>query len=77
MMAENAEARISPMSALRIPVTARLACGSASVNGSTPRIDPQITYSAEPIANRSTQHVPAATAPRNTNRCSCALRTDT
>ena len=52
--------------------------GRASVNGSTPRIENQMTYLRP---NRSPSgppaKVPTATAARNTKRCSCALRTET
>jgi hypothetical protein len=51
-----------------MPVQNRLACGSANVNGKTPRIDPQMTYLGpirSPIG--PPRMVPAATAPRKMN----------
>ena len=59
-------------------VQKRLACGNSSVNGRTPRIEPQITYlrpKRSPIG--PPRMVPAATAPRNTNRSNWAVRTET
>ena len=75
-MAENADARMKPITTLSTPVQARPTYGSARVNGSTPRIEHQMT-SFRP--NRSPTGppmiVPAATAPRKANRWSCALCT--
>ncbi|MNP77455.1 hypothetical protein D3C76_1748870 [compost metagenome] len=56
----------------------RSAYGSAKVNGVTPRIENQITAlrpMRSPIG--PPKNVPAATAPRNRNRCNCELATDT
>ena len=52
----------------------RFAYGRSSVNGSTPRIETQITY-LRPMRSPTgpPMNVPAATAPRKTNRCSWAL----
>src|SRR6266404_313723 len=66
---ENAEARISPITTLKIPVQNKFAYGSSSVNGSTPRIEYQIT-TLRPMRSPTgpPKNVPAATAPRNANR---------
>src|SRR6267142_779704 len=40
---ENADARINPITTLKIPVQNKFAYGSINVNGSTPRIEYQIT----------------------------------
>jgi hypothetical protein len=48
------------------------------VNGSTPKIEPQMTYfrpNRSPIGPPST--VPAATATRKMNRSICEVRTET
>ena len=75
-IAENAEARIRPITTLSTPVQNRFTWGSARVNGSTPRMEHQIT-SLRPKRSPTgpPMIVPAATAPRNTNRWSCALCT--
>ncbi|MNJ27289.1 hypothetical protein D3C77_217910 [compost metagenome] len=55
----------------------RSAYGSNRVNGATPRIENQITAlrpMRSPIG--PPKNVPAATAPRNRNRCNCELATD-
>jgi hypothetical protein len=44
MMADNAEAMTKPMTAERMSVQNRFAWGIFNANGSTPRIEPQITY---------------------------------
>ncbi|MNR57092.1 hypothetical protein D3C85_1778010 [compost metagenome] len=51
------------------PVQNRLACGSISVNGATPRMDTQITI-LRPIRSPTgpPTTVPTATAARNRNR---------
>ena len=75
-MAEKAEARISPMTQLSTPVHSRSTCGSASVNGATPRMENQITRflpMRSPIGPPAS--VPAATANKKANRCSCAVST--
>ena len=77
-IAENAEARITPMGTLSTPVQNRFACGSTSVNGRMPRIENQMTYlrpMRSPIGPPA--NVPTATAARNTNRCTYALHTET
>ncbi|MNY54403.1 hypothetical protein D3C86_1902730 [compost metagenome] len=76
-MAENAEARMKPMTTLRMLVQNRSTWGSNKVNGATPRIENQIT-ALRPILSPigPPKNVPAATAPRNRNRCSCELATD-
>ena len=77
-MAEKAEDRMRPITMLSTSVQNRLACGKSSVNGSTPRIETQITYLRpirSPIGPPAT--VPTAKAPRNTKRWICALCTDT
>ena len=78
MMAENADARIRPIGTVSTVVQNRFACGRASVNGSTPRIDPQIT-ALNPTRSPTgpPRNVPAATAPRNTNSRSWASATPT
>src|SRR5450830_45286 len=68
-IAEKADARIMPMMTVNTPVQNRLAYGSISVNGATPRIDTQITSlrpTRSPIGPPTT--VPMATANKNTNR---------
>ena len=76
-IAENADARIRPITTLSTPVHSRFAYGSASVNGSTPRMDAQMTY-LRPILSPTgpPMMVPAATAPRNAKRKSCARCTE-
>ena len=72
-MAENADAMTKPMITVNTVVQARSRCGSASVNGATPRIEPQITRlrpMRSPIGPPSSE--PAATANRKTKRCICA-----
>ena len=66
------------MGTVRMPVQNRLAYGSSSVKGSTPSIETQMMYllpsrspSGPPIMP------PTAAEARNTNRCSCELRTET
>src|SRR5687768_17076155 len=49
-IAENADARMTPITALSTPVQNRLAYGSNTENGNTPRIDHQITR-LRPIAS--------------------------
>src|SRR6266853_1101388 len=63
---ENADARINPITTLKIPVQNKFAYGSSSVNGSTPKIEYQIT-TLRPIRSPTgpPKNVPAATAPRN------------
>ena len=76
-MAEKAEASTAPMITTSTAVQNRLACGSISVNGATPRIDTQITIlrpMRSPTGPPTT--VPTATAARNRNRYSCASRVD-
>ncbi len=71
-MAENAEASTSPITTVSTAVQNRLACGSSSVNGATPRIDTQITTlrpKRSPIGPPAM--VPAATENRKRNRNSC------
>ena len=78
MIAENADARIRPMTTVRIGVQNRFAYGSISVNGKTPRIDPQITClrpKRSPIG--PPRIVPTPAARRKMNRSICAVRTDT
>src|SRR5215510_6941181 len=74
--ADTADARIRPMTTVRISVHIRFAYGRSSVNGSTPRIETQITY-LRPIRSPTgpPMNVPAAAAPSSPNRCSCALCT--
>ena len=66
-----------PITTVSTGVQKRLACGRSSVNGKTPRIEPQITYLRP---NRSPRYpptmVPAATENRKRKRCNCALCTD-
>src|SRR5882762_8791646 len=66
---ENAEAKINPITTLKIPVQNKFAYGSTSVKGSTPRIEYQIT-TLRPRRSPTgpPKNVPAATAPRNANR---------
>ena len=69
---------MKPMIAESATVQPKEACGSMSVNGSTPRIEIQITGlrpMRSPIG--PPMKVPAATAPRNTNRSTCEVRTET
>ena len=74
MIAENADARIRPIGTVSTAVQNRFAYGSISVNGSTPRIETQIT-ALKPIRSPTgpPARVPAATAPRNTNSQSWAV----
>src|SRR5579864_2047577 len=66
---ENADARINPITTLRMLVQNRLAYGSSSVNGSTPRMEYQIT-TLRPMRSPTgpPKNVPAATAPRKMKR---------
>jgi hypothetical protein len=72
---ENADARINPITTLKIPVQNRFAYGNISVNGSTPRIEYQIT-TLRPMRSPTgpPKNVPAATAPKNANKWISALR---
>src|SRR5882672_2296905 len=66
---ENADARINPITTLKIPVQNKFAYGSISVNGKTPRIEYQIT-TLRPMRSPTgpPKNVPAATAPKNANK---------
>ena len=77
-MAEKAEERMSPIVIVSTTVQNRFAYGSARVNGSTPRIENQITY-LRPIQSPigPPASVPVANAPRYTNRSTCACCTGT
>src|SRR5829696_5994224 len=68
-IAEEADARVSPITTVRIAVHASPTCGKARVNGINPRIEPQIT-DLRPIRSPTGQPIsdPTATAARNTNR---------
>src|ERR1017187_9013306 len=71
-MAENAEARMTPMNTVRTTVAARPTWGSARENGATPRIETQMTYFRPKRSPRGPPRmVPAATDTRKTNRRSC------
>ncbi len=72
-MAENADDRISPIRMVNVVVQNRPTCGSASANGATPRIEPQIT-GLRPMRSPTGPpiRVPAAEAARKMNRCICA-----
>ena len=64
---------MKPISIVKAPVQNRLAYGSISANGATPRMENRITRrrpTRSPIGPPST--VPAATAARNRNRWNCA-----
>src|SRR4051812_10995049 len=78
MIAENADARIRPIGTVSTVVQNRSAYGRATVNGRTPRIDPQMT-ALNPTRSPTgpPRNVPAATAPRNTNSRTCASATPT
>ena len=69
---------MSPIATESITVPMSPRCGSSSVNGSTPRIETQITY-LRPIRSPigPPAKVPAATAARNTNSSTCDVCTDT
>ncbi len=68
-MAEKAEAITRPITTLSRMVAPSPTCGSSRVKGSTPRIEPQITF-RRPIRSPSgpPTSVPTATAPRKTKR---------
>ncbi len=73
-MAGKAEASSRPMTTVSGPVQNRPACGNSRENGSTPRIENQITVlrpNRSPSGPPAT--VPAATAARKANRCSWAV----
>ncbi len=77
-MAENAEAKMKPMTKVSATVSGRPAWGSQSVNGATPRIEAQMTRfrpmrspTGPPII------VPSATAARKMNRRNCEVFTET
>lgn len=73
-MAEKADARISPMRKLKIPVHNKPTYGSAIVKGATPRMENQITRlrpMRSPIGPPT--KVPTAAEARKTNRQSCAF----
>ncbi len=76
-MAENADANISPMMKLKIPVHNRPTCGSSIEKGATPRMENQMTRlrpTRSPIG--PPKSVPRAEARRKQNRYSCADCTD-
>src|ERR1700686_4119302 len=66
---ENADAKINPITTLKIPVQNKFAYGSSSVNGKTPNIEYQIT-TFRPMRSPTgpPKNVPAATAPKNANK---------
>src|SRR5713226_209342 len=66
---ENAEAKINPITTLKIPVQNKFAYGSSNVNGNTPRIEYQMT-TLRPMRSPTgpPKNVPAATAPKNANK---------
>src|SRR5712671_2354673 len=66
---ENADAKINPITTLKIPVQNKFAYGSINVNGNTPRIEYQIT-TLRPMRSPTgpPKNVPAATAPKNANK---------
>ena len=62
------------MITLRMLVQSRFAYGRTSVNGSTPRIEHQMTNLRPTLSPTGPPiNVPAATAPKNRNRCNCAF----
>src|SRR6185437_13156606 len=77
-IAEKADARITPMTTLSTAVQKRFAYGSTSVNGSTPRMEHQITYLRPTLSPTGPpMMVPAATAPSRMKRWICDDCTDT
>ena len=71
-------ASIAILIALRTPVQKRLAYGRTRLNGSTPRIETQMTYLRPSLSpSGPPKNVPTAVAARNTNRFSCAVCTST
>src|SRR5260370_19012499 len=66
---ENADAKINPITTLKIPVQNKFAYGSINVNGSTPKIEYQIP-TLRPMRSPTgpQKNGPAATAPKNANK---------